>query len=261
MNFMKKAIISIIFVLTLFFITSCKKQDEFYIEKRSYNLINEDLSFLVLSKEKNSVYMKIENILNSFIIDNNTNELLQVKIKKINNVSTNKKNIFEIIIDKSFYESDEIIINNAKIRIEYINNKIIDFNIGSVYLVSIEESFDLRVKTLKAIVEDKIIKSIILNIENPSSEIIKISNIRLINGKFRADFKNLKEKDEEKLILYPKTIIKISLPIICENPLNTYESAIIIDYSIENQIKHKIIKNFVFVKTFEEKKVEQSVAY
>ena len=100
MNFMKKVIFSYLICLIVLLCASCHKKDEFILESRSYNLINEDLIIRLSSNISDSVYMNIDNINNVFLIDNVTSEFMVVNIKEIFKSFENNKYIYKIIFDK-----------------------------------------------------------------------------------------------------------------------------------------------------------------
>ena len=261
MSFMKKVIFSYLICLIVLLCVSCHKKDEFILESRSYNLINEDLIIRLSSNISDSVYMNIENINNVFLIDNITSEFMVVNIKEIFKSFENNMYIYEIIFDKKMYESQDIVTKDATIKIEYINGKTLDLDIGSLYLINTNESFDLKVTSLKAIVEGELVKSLKLSFKNTSSEFIKVLSIRLINGDFKTDLANLIDTNVFNCEISKGEQVDIILDLVCEKHTSTYETAIIIDYLLNEEIKHKVIKNFVLAKFASKKEAKKCVVY
>ena len=93
-------------------------------------------------QKNNSPYMKNEHIINAWLFDNINGDRIPVKIINIKQEKINKYYKYKIFIDNTLYHDSEILMFNANLKIEYINNKILDIPLGNVNLIKITEDYD-----------------------------------------------------------------------------------------------------------------------
>ena len=268
MSFMKKYIISltILFVLTL---TSCQKEIKFYAYVDDYNLINQDLEILVYTNMYNSPYLDIENVVNAFLYDDNNKLPLELKdIKYLGYY--NKKHQFTFLFNTTNYKNEMIVFTKPTIEIEYINQLTINLKLNSLCIYNFDNNEyynDLNVIRINGVF-DEYLKCINIDLKNNGFEIIQIKDIKLINAYFGADLRNLsytcekntfveermniynphikETKLQENIVILSGQTIHLTIPICYRNVILGNQSAIIIEYEINNIIRNKVIYNFVF---------------
>lgn len=253
MSSMKKLIISAFLIFIILALGGCEVKEYFVVNKKDYNLVNEDLEILLESNIKNSVYLRKENILNTYLIDLKSNDLLVVNINEITHV---QNHYYKITIKiNNFNKLGDITFEDAILQIDYINGSYLKIPLGVVNIIFTKEHFDLNLVNFKSYNDDNDVKSIIITLKNTSNINIQIKEIKLINGYFKADMTKYKD-NKELLWIYKDSEITLDIPLICLNDTNKYETAIIIEYELLGNTKYKVIRNFLLYHKVTEEKEE-----
>lgn len=266
MSLMKKYIISLLFVIVIS-LSSCKKELKMYVYEEDYNLLNEMLEVPIYCNIQDAPYMNINNIISVYIYDNDNK--LPLEVDKINYVGMkNNKHEYNFIFDTLVFKDDLIVLKAPILEITYINNVVFSYKLKSVCIYNSQFSSDLGLVKMKGIYEDYL-KGVILELKNYTCELIKISDLCLINAHFGADLSNLKVIDDynnpnldltnmgdiyrnpskmnEVINVYPNETIVLFIPIVYLNRINGNQSAFIIEYQVSENVKYKGIHNFVFL--------------
>lgn len=269
MSLMKKYINSLFILLILLCLTSCTKKDKIFVLDEDYNLINQNLELSFFTNTYQSVYLKKENIVNVYLKDSENIfivDLIDVFYKGKNNDFFQ----YDLIFDTTFISDELLILKRPIIEIEYINQKIMSYQLGSIALFRGNVDVDLSMLAIKG-VYDPYLKGIILTLKNKTEQTISLLDINLINAYFGADLLNLQELTTTKELdglcldnyqpyqnetLLSKNIeIKTNeiktyfVPVCYENEIKGNQTAILIQYQINGLVKEMGIKNFIFVNT------------
>ena len=254
MSFMKKYISSVLLILLVIILNSCSKKEEFYIFKKDYFLSGDKLDVKIYSNVDDSIYFNIKNIQNSYIIDNDTNEVLPVNMKITNNGKVKKDKLilceYSIIIDDKNLTSVNLFIKNASLKLEYINQKELNIKIGALINYNVIQSYDVRVNNIKTVLFNGSINKVVFELENIVNKEIQILDIKLITNKFEAENKKIKayyknnEVSLKDVVLMNKQQITIEIPIKKISNLSV-KTMVIISYLIDNEIKYKVIPEIV----------------
>ncbi len=271
MSSMKKFISSIIVFMSLFILSSCMNKEKIFVLEEDYNLVNEDLKVSFFINVYQSVYLKKENIANVYLKDDENIFLINLK-EIIYKGKNNNMFQYDLLFDTSFIVDELLIMINPVLEIEYINQVIMSYSLGSLALFRGELNEDVRVKAIKGFF-DPYLKGIILTLKNVNDETINLLDINLINAYFGADLANLKDISENYDSIYTvldiyepyksETLLPMKLtieanksstyflPLCYINEIKGNQTAFLIKYQINNLVKEMGIKNFVFVNTEE----------
>lgn len=239
MNYMKKSIISIYIILVTITLISCKKESKISVLEKDYSLINENLIIDFYSNIKDNPYLKESSINSIYLYDEASKDYLPISIVKILK-KTNYK--YEIEMNLNLPNYDILEMKSAYLIINYVNNKTLKFKIGSVYLLNIVESFDYLILKLNGNYEDNKIKSIDIELKKQIKEEINDVKIIVANANIGNYHININEKE--------KNVLKIKI----ENlEQEIYNTGIIIQYTVNKDVRYKAIHNFTFINDYRAK--------
>ena len=244
MNYMKKSIISITIIM-FFLLVGCKKQNKIWVYEYDYSLINQNFIIDIYTNLKDNPYLKEENILSIFIYNSENEDLLPIKIVSITKDKINKKNYkHRLELDLNLHYNDLLKIKKAYLIINYINDKTVKINIGSLSVIRVEESYDMSVGSLVGNIKDYKLDSIKIRLTNDQKKEIRLLDVLVINAKIDNIHLDENFKDIKEIEIYNDEIIR--------------NAGIVIRYQLNEENRYKAIYNFNFVDNY---KLKENIYY
>lgn len=245
MSFMKRVIVSLIICFSLLFFCSCEKKESFIIQYNN-NIVNDNIILTIYTKEKESVYLDKNNIQLALIQDLKDEINIIVDVKKVEYLSKNNEfYIYEIELDISNIKNDFVVIDEGYIVIKYINEKILKLDIEDFCFYNVNSSNEIEFKNIKANIKGGLLESINFDLKNSTNEIIEILDILLINAKFEPYFIDL---DKTNKIIDKNTTISYYIRIKEYKNVEVVDSAFLIKYIHQGNIKYRVVSNYIFIK-------------